>query len=131
MQKITTFNGHNYGVMDGTNMRLVWYNKTICQKAGLPTTWQPQNWADILSAARAIKAKVPGVIPLNLFSGIPMDEASSMQGFEMLLYGTKNPLFDYSTQKWIAPSRGCSMRSTSSSRSIIRLICLNLPMILP
>jgi multiple sugar transport system substrate-binding protein len=106
MQKITTFNGHNYGVMDGTDDRLIWYNKSVFQKAGLPTTWQPQSWADILSAARAIKAKVPGVIPINLYSGVPMDEASSMQGFEMLLYGTKNPLYDYSTSKWIAPSPG-------------------------
>jgi multiple sugar transport system substrate-binding protein len=106
MQKITTFNGHNYGVMDGTDVRLIWYNKNIFQKAGLPTDWQPKNWADILSAARTIKAKVPGVIPLNLYSGVPMDEASSMQGFEMLLYGTKDPLYDYSTQKWIAPSKG-------------------------
>ncbi len=106
MQKITTFNSHNYGVMDGTDVRLVWYNKSIFQRAGLPTTWQPHNWADLLSAARIIKAKVPGVIPLNLFSGVPMDEASSMQGFEMLLYGTKNPLYDYSTQKWVAPSPG-------------------------
>lgn len=106
MQKITTFNGHNYGVMDGTDDRLIWYNKSVFQKAGLPTTWQPQSWADILSAARAIKAKVPGVIPMNLYSGVPMDEASSMQGFEMLLYGTKNPLYNYSTSKWVAPSPG-------------------------
>jgi len=106
MQKISTFNGHNYGVMDGTDVRLVWFNKTIFQKAGLPTDWQPKSWADILSAARAIKAKVPGVIPLNVYSGVPMDEASSMQGFEMLLYGTKNPLYDYSTNKWVTPSQG-------------------------
>ncbi len=106
MQKISTFNGHNYGVMDGTDVRLVWFNKTIFQKAGLPTDWQPKSWADILSAARAIKAKVPGVIPINVYSGVPMDEASSMQGFEMLLYGTKNPLYDYSTNKWITPSQG-------------------------
>jgi multiple sugar transport system substrate-binding protein len=106
MQSITTFNGHNYAVMDGTDVRLIWYNKQIFQKAGLPTTWQPNNWADILSAARTIKAKVPNVIPLNLYSGIPMDEASSMQGFEMLLYGTKNPLYDYNTHKWIASSAG-------------------------
>ncbi len=106
MQKITTFNGHNYGVMDGTDDRLVWYNKNVFQKAGLPTTWQPQSWADILSAARTIKAKVPGVIPINLYSGVPMDEASSMQGFEMLLYGTNNPLYDYKTSKWVAPSPG-------------------------
>ena len=106
MQNITTFNGHNYGVMNGTDVRLVWYNKQIFQKAGLPTTWQPNNWADILSAARTIKAKVPNVIPLNLYSGVPMDEASSMQGFEMLLYGTKDPLYDYSSKKWVASSTG-------------------------
>jgi len=106
MQSITTFNGHNYGIMNGTDVRLVWYNKNIFQKAGLPTTWQPQTWGDILTAAQTIKAKVPGVVPLNLYSGIPMDEASTMQGFEMLLYGTQNPLYDYSTKKWIVSSPG-------------------------
>jgi multiple sugar transport system substrate-binding protein len=106
MQSITTFQGHNYGVMNGTDDRLIWYNKTIFQKAGLPTTWQPKSWADILKAAQTIKAKVPGVIPMNLYSGIPMDEASTMQGFEMLLYGTKDPLYDYKTSKWIVSSPG-------------------------
>jgi multiple sugar transport system substrate-binding protein len=43
---------------------------------------------------------------MNLYSGIPMDEASSMQGFEMLLYGTKDPLYNYDTKKWVAPSKG-------------------------
>src|SRR5207249_8265894 len=74
-------------------------NVTGVQTCALPIS-------DILSAARTIKAKVPGVIPLNLYSGIPMDEASSMQGFEMLLYGTKDPLYNYSTQKWVASSHG-------------------------
>lgn len=106
MQKITTFNGHNYGVMNGTDVRLIWYNKDIFKKAGLPTTWQPNNWADILTAARTIKAKVPNVIPMNLYSGVPMDEASSMQGFEMLLYGTKNTLYNYNTGKWVVSSKG-------------------------
>jgi len=106
MQQITTFNGHNYGLMNGTDTRLIWYNKDIFQKAGLPTDWQPTNWADILTAAKTIKAKVPGVIPMNLYSGIPMDEASTMQGFEMLLYGTKDPLYNYSTKKWVVSSKG-------------------------
>lgn len=106
MQKITTFNGHNYGLMDGTDVRMIWYNKDIFKKAGLPTTWQPNNWNDILSAARTIKAKVPGVIPLNLYSGIPMDEASTMQGMEMLLYGTKDTLYNYTTKKWVTASPG-------------------------
>jgi multiple sugar transport system substrate-binding protein len=106
MQSITTFKGVNYGVMNGTDVRGIWYNKQIFAKAGLPTNWQPKTWADILSAARTIKAKVPGVIPMNLYSGIPMDEASSMQGFEMLLYGTKDPLYNFKTSKWVASSPG-------------------------
>jgi len=106
MQQIPTFNGHNYGLMNGTDTRLIWYNKDIFQKAGLPTDWQPNNWADILTAARTIKAKVPGVIPMNLYSGIPMNEASTMQGFEMLLYGTYDPLYNYNTKKWVVSSKG-------------------------
>jgi multiple sugar transport system substrate-binding protein len=106
MQKITTFNGHNYGIMNGTDVRLVWYNKTIFKKAGLPTDWEPKSWNDILQAAQTIRNNVSGVIPLNLYSGIPMNEASSMQGFEMLLYGTQNPLYNYATQKWVVSSKG-------------------------
>jgi multiple sugar transport system substrate-binding protein len=106
MQDITTWNGHNYGIMNGTDIRGIWYNKTIFQKAGLPTTWQPNSWADILAAARTIKAKVPGVTPLNLYAGNALGEAASMQGFEMLLYGTNDPLYDYTTNKWIVSSKG-------------------------
>ena len=106
MQSITTFKGVNYGVMNGTDVRGIWYNKDVFKKAGLPTTWQPHTWADILKAAQTIKAKVPNVIPMNLYSGIPTDEASSLQGFQMLLYGTKNPLYDYKTNKWDASSPG-------------------------
>jgi len=69
MQNITTFNGHNYGVMNGTDVRLMWYNKHVFAKAGLPTTWQPKTWADILSAASTIKKKVPGVVPMNCYTG--------------------------------------------------------------
>jgi len=106
MQQITTFNGHNYGVMDGTDVRMLYYNKDIFQKAGLPTNWQPTSWADVLSAAQTIKAKVPGVIPINAFSGVPMGEASSLQTFQMLLAGTPNALYDYKTGKWVASSKG-------------------------
>ena len=52
MQSITTFNGVNYGVMNGTDVRGIWYNKQIFEKAGLPTNWQPKTWADILAAAK-------------------------------------------------------------------------------
>ena len=43
---------------------------------------------------------------MNVYSGIPMGEGATMQGFEMLLYGTGNSLYDYSTHKWIVKSPG-------------------------
>ena len=114
MQKITTFNGHNYGIMNGTDVRLIWYNKHVFAKASLPLTWQPHSWADILSAARQIKAKVPGVVPMNCYGGVPNDEESTMQCYEMLLYGTPGgaPLYDYATKKWVVKSSGINQALT-------------------
>jgi multiple sugar transport system substrate-binding protein len=99
--------GKTYGVPDGTDVRAIWYNKKIFAQAGLPTTWQPKSWADIMTAAQTIKDKVPGVIPLNIYSGTGVGEAASMQGLEMFLYGTpKGTLFDKTSQKWVINSAG-------------------------
>lgn len=99
--------GKTYGVPDGTDVRAIWYNKKLFAAAGLPTTWQPKNWADIMTAAQTIKAKLPGVIPLNVYSGTGVGEAASMQGLEMFLYGTpKGTLFDKASQKWVVGSKG-------------------------
>ena len=98
--------GKIYGIPDGTDTRGLWFNKQIFAKAGLPATWQPKNWDEVLAAARTIKQKVPGVIPMNVYSGKPMGEASAMQGFEMLLYGTKDTLYDHDQSKWVVGSQG-------------------------
>jgi multiple sugar transport system substrate-binding protein len=98
--------GKSYGVPMGTDTRALWYNKQIFAKAGIPVPWQPKNWADILSAAQTIKSKVPGVTPLNVYSGKGAGEGSTMQGFEMLLYGTKDTLYDAATKKWVTSSKG-------------------------
>ncbi|MFI8295495.1 extracellular solute-binding protein [Streptomyces nigra] len=102
--------GRTYGVPDGTDTRGLWFDKGIFAKAGLPADWQPKTWDDVLDAARAIKKKVPGVTPLNVYTGKPAGEAATMQGFEMLLYGTNDgssdPLYDKASKKWIAGSKG-------------------------
>ncbi|GAA2317875.1 extracellular solute-binding protein [Streptomyces kunmingensis] len=101
--------GKTYGVPDGTDTRGLWYDKGIFEKAGITTPWQPKNWAEVLDAARTIKKKVPDAIPLNVYTGKPNGEAATMQGFEMLLYGTDgggaDPLYDTSSNKWIAGSK--------------------------
>lgn len=98
--------GKTYAVPDGTDTRAIWFNKDILAKAGLPADWQPKSWNDLLSAARTIKAAVPGVIPLNIYAGKGLGEATSMQGFEMLLYGTGSTLYDSQSQKWVVGSKG-------------------------
>lgn len=98
--------GKVYGVSMGTDTRGIYYNKDLFQQAGLPTDWQPESWDDILSAARTIKEKLPDVTPINVYAGKAAGEATTMQGFEMLLYGTDDELYDADTQKWITGSQG-------------------------
>ncbi|KUN57645.1 sugar ABC transporter substrate-binding protein [Streptomyces canus] len=98
--------GKTYGVPDGTDTRGLWYDKGIFAKAGLPADWQPKTWDEVLDAARTIKRRVPDVTPLNVYTGKPAGEAAAMQGFEMLLYGTEDRLYDDAAKKWIAGSQG-------------------------
>ncbi len=98
--------GKTYGVPMGTDTRGLYYNKQVFAKAGLPADWQPKTWDDILSAARTIKQKVPGVVPFNIYSAKSAGEGATMQGLEMLLYGTKDTLYDDSSKKWIVSSAG-------------------------
>ncbi|MBF6045854.1 extracellular solute-binding protein [Streptomyces sp. NRRL B-1677] len=99
--------GKTYGVPDGTDTRGLWFNKELFARAGLPADWRPRTWNDVLDAARTVRKKVPGVIPLNVYTGKAPGEAAAMQGFEMLLYGTgKDPLYDPAAGKWVTSSRG-------------------------
>ncbi|MGK5546817.1 extracellular solute-binding protein [Streptomyces sp. URMC 127] len=99
--------GRTYGVPDGTDTRGLWFNKEVFARAGLPADWRPRTWNEVLDAARTIRKKVPGIIPLNIYTGKAPGEAATMQGFEMLLYGTgKDPLYDPAAGKWVTSSRG-------------------------
>ncbi|MFC7882276.1 extracellular solute-binding protein [Streptomyces sp. NPDC057376] len=102
--------GKTYGVPDGTDTRGLWFSKDVFAKAGLPADWQPKTWDEVLDAARTIKEKVPGVTPINVYTGKPAGEAATMQGFQMLLYGTndgtKDPLYDKDSKKWITAGQG-------------------------
>ncbi|MFC8084814.1 extracellular solute-binding protein [Streptomyces sp. NPDC057340] len=102
--------GRTYGVPDGTDTRGLWFSKDVFAKAGLPADWQPKTWDEVLDAARTIKEKVPGVTPINVYTGKPAGEMATMQGFEMLLYGTgdggADPLYDKGAKKWITAGQG-------------------------
>jgi len=106
MRRLTVVGGHTYGVMNGSDVRVIWYNKRVFRRAGLPASWRPHSWADILAAARVIRARAPGVIPLNLYAGPAGSEAAAAQGFGMLLAGTRDPLYDGAAGKWVVSGRG-------------------------
>ena len=94
-----------YGVPYNTDTRGLWYNKKIFQQAGLPEDWKPQNWNDILFACKTVKGSIPDVVPFWCNCAVATGEATSMQTYEMLLYGTGEQLQDEATGKWIISSQ--------------------------
>jgi multiple sugar transport system substrate-binding protein len=102
-QGVTSSDKNVYGVPYSTDSRGLWYNKTVFTQAGLPTDWAPKSWNDILDACKAIKDKCPGVVPFWTPVAKAEGEATSMQDYEMLLYGTGERLLD-SSNKYIVSS---------------------------
>ncbi len=100
MKSIVTYDGTVYGAMNSSDVQLIYYSHKLFKQAGLPATWQPHSWADVLSAARAIARSDHGVVPLWVYTGQAVGEASSFRGFEVFLNGTKDRLYDYGTHKW-------------------------------
>ncbi|MEV1170850.1 extracellular solute-binding protein [Nonomuraea sp. NPDC049784] len=86
VQGVATFNGKKYALPVGTDGRVLYFNKTIFQKAGLPADWQPKSWQEIIDAGTKLKtAGVP--VPIQINAGTAMGEATSMQGVLPLLAG--------------------------------------------
>lgn len=107
-EAVTGADNRVYGVPYNTDTRGLWYNKEIFKKAGLPAIWEPKTWKDILLACATIKKRVPDVVPFWCNSGVATGEATSMQTYEMLLYGTGEGLLDKDSGKWIISSSGIS-----------------------
>ncbi|MFC3995533.1 extracellular solute-binding protein [Nocardiopsis sediminis] len=104
---VTALDGNRYGVMLGTDTRGLWYNTDLLEQAGVDVPWEPETWDDVLEAARAVRAEHgDAVTPLNVYSGTPAGEVASMQGFQMLLSGTGDTLYDDGSQEWITGAPG-------------------------
>jgi multiple sugar transport system substrate-binding protein len=106
---VTSLDGQRYGVMLGTDVRGLWYNTELLEQAGIDTPWTPTSWDDVLDTARAVQSGLgDGVVSLNVYSGTPAGEAASLQGFQMLLSGTGDSLFDEESEQWVTSSTGFS-----------------------
>lgn len=99
--------GKTYAVPVSTDVRGLWYNKDVFEKAGLGRDWQPKTWQDILDACAAVKEKCgKDVVPFWFACSNTEAEATSMNTFEMLLYGTGETLVDESTGVWNVSGQG-------------------------
>ncbi|MFE2773218.1 extracellular solute-binding protein [Microbacterium resistens] len=103
VQNALSFDGDRYGVPQGADGRVLYYNKTLFAEAGLPGDWQPTSWDEIIEASKALK-KVEGVTPIQLNAGTAMGEATTMQGLLPLIVGTGEEV--YEDGKWIGASDG-------------------------
>lgn len=103
VQQALSFEGERYGVPQGSDGRVIYYNKTLFKQAGLPEEWQPTSWDEILEAGRALK-KLDGVTPIQLNAGTAMGEATTMQGILPMLMGTGQRLWE--DGKWYADTQG-------------------------
>ena len=102
VQALGEYQGKRYGVPNGTDGRVVYYNKKLFAQAGLPADWQPKSWQDIYDAAAKLKT-LPGVTPVQWDGGVPMGEATTIQGFLPLLAGAGGAL--YAGGKWQQPGK--------------------------
>jgi multiple sugar transport system substrate-binding protein len=102
-----TFGGQTYAVNSGENDSFLYYDKDILKKAGIATPWLPKTWAQVISAAQAIKKAEPTVSPLFLAAGTDVGTNAILQGGGNLLDGSVTPmLYDAKTKKWVVDSPG-------------------------
>lgn len=100
IQQLLTYKDQLYGIPTGTDARVIWYRKDIFKKVGLPENWQPKSWEEILEAARKIKAANPTTFPLQINAGTAMGEATTLQGWYMVLLGAGANVYNFQTQKY-------------------------------
>ena len=99
--------GKTYGVPMGTDTRGLYYNKQIFAKAGLPDDVAAQD-LERHPGRRPHRSsrRCPASSRSTIYSGKSAGEGATMQGLEMLLYGTQDTLYDPSSKKWIVSSKG-------------------------
>ncbi|MDF0513503.1 extracellular solute-binding protein [Agromyces sp. H3Y2-19a] len=103
VQNAVSFDGDRYGVPQGADGRVLYYNKDLFEQAGLPADWQPESWDDVIEAGKALK-KLDGVTPIQLNAGTAMGEATTMQGMLPMLVGTGEQV--YEDDKWVGDTDG-------------------------
>ncbi len=111
MKAMSGWGGRIYSVVLSTDVRPLYYRKDIFIAAGIikpGEKWVPKSLDEILDVARKIKAWAEKegyeIYPIALKAGVLGGEATTMQGFYMVLLAYGGRLYDFKTGKWIAKS---------------------------
>jgi multiple sugar transport system substrate-binding protein len=107
LQSLLAFGGERYGIAAGTDYRVIFVRHDLLAEAGIEDAenWQPTSWEELLDTARTLKEHDPASFPLQINAGTAMGEATTMQGYFMLLLGTGHFLTD-EQDRWIVRSQG-------------------------
>jgi multiple sugar transport system substrate-binding protein len=107
IQNESRIKGHVYAINTGENDSAIYYNKAMLRKAGIKLPWHPKTWAQIMAAAKKVKAANSGVVPLWAAAGTSAGAGGVLQGSANLVLGSKTPtIFDTKTHKWVVDSPG-------------------------
>ncbi|PYE82448.1 extracellular solute-binding protein [Pseudoroseicyclus aestuarii] len=107
---VTSFDGTAYALPVDTDVRMLWYNRSVFEEAGIEMPWTPETWDDVLETATTIKDETGIDYAFVLPAGTKQGEAATMQGFYMALLGAdtaegeRNRLRNWEEGKWIADS---------------------------
>ncbi len=107
---VVRFDSSVYALPTDTDVRMLWYDKSNFEAAGIAMPWQPQTWEDVLDAAEQVKAATGVDYAFILPAGTKQAEAATMQGFYMALLGAdtaegeRNRLRNWAEGKWIGAS---------------------------
>lgn len=104
----TYFDGSYYGIPSCTDGRGLVMNMAVLEEAGLGADWEPTSWDELLDGCRQIKENCEDVVPFWMTVGKANGEGASMNGYEMILYGTadgNDSLYDTAEGKWVVSSQ--------------------------
>lgn len=104
VREMGVYRGKVYLVPWNADVRMLFYHREILEKSGVEMPWEPASWEDLIEAGNKIKARFPEVAPIQINAGTVMGEATTMQGFYMVLRGADGRLFDRERQCWITDS---------------------------
>jgi multiple sugar transport system substrate-binding protein len=115
--EVVSYAGSVYALPTDTDVRMLWYDRSLFAAAGIAMPWAPATWQDVLDTAQILKDA--GVeYAFLLPAGTKQGEAATMQGFYMALLGADTPEGDrnrlraWDEGKWIGDSP--ALRATAN-----------------